>query len=94
MSSLKAVLFDMDDTLLDWSRRSGDWASHERAHLQHVFDYVVETIQPIFSPVADFFDEVRRISRQAWLFLGRRGWTPNTPITPLTMGRRCSWRLI
>ncbi|HRE47349.1 MAG TPA: HAD family hydrolase [Aggregatilineales bacterium] len=67
MSSLKAVLFDMDDTLLDWSRRSGDWASHERAHLQHVFDYVVETIQPIFSPVADFFDEVRRISRQAWL---------------------------
>lgn len=36
---LKAVLFDLDDTLLDWSGFSEDWDSVHRDHLAGVLDY-------------------------------------------------------
>lgn len=35
---LKAILFDLDDTLLDWSGFHGDWAQFERPLLQGVYD--------------------------------------------------------
>jgi putative hydrolase of the HAD superfamily len=44
---LKAVLFDLDDTLLDWSGFNGEWGSMERKHLAGVFDYICEEIQPL-----------------------------------------------
>ncbi|MEL6308182.1 MAG: HAD family hydrolase [Chloroflexota bacterium] len=40
MSDIQAILFDMDDTLIDWSEADPDWEKREREHLQRVFDYM------------------------------------------------------
>lgn len=44
---IKGVLFDMDDTLIDWSGFSGDWRSIEHRHLKRVYDYLVEQKRPL-----------------------------------------------
>jgi putative hydrolase of the HAD superfamily len=44
---LKAVLFDLDDTLLDWSGFDHNWPALERRHLRGIFDYIGAEIQPI-----------------------------------------------
>ncbi len=44
---LKGVLFDLDDTLIDWSGFDDDWSSMERKHLRGVFDYISAEIQPL-----------------------------------------------
>jgi HAD superfamily hydrolase (TIGR01662 family) len=62
---LKAVLFDMDDTLLDWSLRSVDWLTYERRHLENVRAYIAQTVKPIERP-NEFYDLVRYYSRQGW----------------------------
>lgn len=49
MSELKAVLFDLDDTLIDWSGFKADWAAVEQKHLRGVFDHVCAT-----HPLKDF----------------------------------------
>jgi len=42
---LKAVIFDLDDTLIDWSGVDGDHAGREAARLSHVFDTICEQYQ-------------------------------------------------
>jgi len=44
---LKAVLFDLDDTLLDPSDFDHNWPALERQHLRKIFDYVGAEIQPM-----------------------------------------------
>jgi HAD superfamily hydrolase (TIGR01509 family) len=44
---LKAVLFDLDDTLLDWSGFKNNWSEIDRRHLRSLFDYVGAEIHPI-----------------------------------------------
>jgi putative hydrolase of the HAD superfamily len=44
---LKAILFDMDDTLIDWSGRSQEWADFDRYHLARVFEQVRQTTFPL-----------------------------------------------
>lgn len=44
---LKAVLFDLDDTLLDWSGFNNNWTALERKHLSGVFSYISSEIQPL-----------------------------------------------
>ena len=44
---LKGVLFDLDDTLLDWSGFDDDWSAMERGHLRGVFDYISAEIHPL-----------------------------------------------
>lgn len=39
---LRAVLFDLDDTLIDWSKFNEDWATLERRYLRGVCDYFAE----------------------------------------------------
>lgn len=45
--TLKGILFDLDDTLLDWSHFGGDWSAMERDHLRGVFDYIRAEIHPL-----------------------------------------------
>jgi HAD superfamily hydrolase (TIGR01509 family) len=61
---LKAVLFDMDDTLLDWSGFKTEWAIMERKHLAKVLDYLSD-----FHPINDYdayMREVRQRTVAAW----------------------------
>jgi len=44
---LKAILFDLDDTLIDWSACNLDWQQLERYHLGRVFDYVQAEVHPL-----------------------------------------------
>ena len=44
---LKAIIFDVDDTLLDWEPREQDWFEYDRDHLRSVYDYVDREIHPL-----------------------------------------------
>ncbi len=62
---LKAVLFDLDDTLLDWSGFSDEWPNFERQFLRRVFEYVGTGAHPI--PDFDAFAaDFRARMRDAW----------------------------
>lgn len=43
--ALKAVLFDLDDTLIDWRNFALDWREHEAIHLNYVLAYLSEVGQ-------------------------------------------------
>ncbi len=63
---LKAVIFDMDDTLLDWSQRSQDWQEYHRQHLEQVFQYIAREVHPVRA-FDQFYETTLLLSRQAWL---------------------------
>jgi HAD superfamily hydrolase (TIGR01509 family) len=73
---LKAVFFDMDDTLIDWSQRSVDWGEFERRHLERVFNYVAREVHPIQMPDV-FYDAVHYFARQSWMEAEREMRAPN-----------------
>ncbi len=62
---LKAMLFDLDDTLIDWSRSDQEWEVRERELMRGVFDYVREQVHPL-----DDYDRLLAnfslYTRQAW----------------------------
>ncbi len=65
MSGLKAVLFDLDDTLIDWSGFKADWAVVEHKHLSGVFNYLRADVHPL--PDLDaYVAEVRNRLMGAW----------------------------
>lgn len=63
---LKAVIFDLDDTLLDWAKRSQDWSAFEREHLGRVITFLEAAGHSVERPDA-FFDRVSQLSRDAWI---------------------------
>jgi len=65
-AKLKAVMFDMDDTLVDWSRRAQDWAEYERQHLELVFNYISRDVHPLETSDA-FYRATTELARRAWL---------------------------
>jgi putative hydrolase of the HAD superfamily len=62
---LKAVLFDLDDTLLDWRGFQQDWPTFEEAYLRRVFDYICTEAVPL-PDFNGFISEFRVRSREAW----------------------------
>jgi FMN phosphatase YigB (HAD superfamily) len=62
---LKAVLFDLDDTLLDWSTFEGDWAQMEQGHLENVFRYISSELHPL-EDAAAYYAEFRSRTIEAW----------------------------
>ncbi|MBL8164774.1 MAG: HAD-IA family hydrolase [Anaerolineae bacterium] len=62
---LKAVLFDLDDTLLDWRGFQQEWPSYEQHMLRRLFDHVNrdEALLPDF---AAFENEFRDRTREGW----------------------------
>ncbi len=62
---LKAILFDLDDTLIDWSGFGRQWESRERKLLTGVFDYIGRDVHPLgkFQLLVDNFGTA---SRTAW----------------------------
>lgn len=63
----KAVLFDMDDTLIDWSGWSGEWQQLEQRHLQQVYDLLVNAKRPLNTDFATFFGSYHNRLRDAWM---------------------------
>lgn len=63
--TLKAVLFDLDDTLLDWSGFKQEWAAFEIDYLRRVFDYVSAEIHPL-GELDAYVTEFRSRTRDAW----------------------------
>jgi len=61
---LKAVIFDVDDTLLDWSGVTRSWPESERPHLDGVVRYI-QTIYPALSAEM-FIHEYSTRVQSAW----------------------------
>ncbi|NDJ85515.1 MAG: HAD family hydrolase [Chloroflexi bacterium] len=62
---LKAILFDMDDTLIDWSQRAEDWTDYNRRHMGRVFEQVRHHLSPQHDEDA-FHDEVWKRTLETW----------------------------
>lgn len=63
--TLKAVLFDLDDTLLDWSGVSLEWMAYEAHFLRRVFTFIAEEVHPLPSE-QNFVQEFYRRTREGW----------------------------
>lgn len=63
---LKAVLFDLDDTLLDWSGPVPAWHEIETPHLRRVYDYVHSDMGPLDASFEHFADEYSRRAYESW----------------------------
>jgi FMN phosphatase YigB (HAD superfamily) len=62
---LKAILFDLDDTLLDWRGFQQDWPRFEERLLRRVFNYICREIIEL-SDFQAFVFEFRNHMRDAW----------------------------
>jgi putative hydrolase of the HAD superfamily len=62
---LKAILFDLDDTLLDWRGFTHQWPEFEEAFLGRVFTAISHHIVPLTNFRA-FVDDFRERIREAW----------------------------
>lgn len=64
-TQLKAILFDLDDTLLDWSAFHQDWETVHRRHLASVFNYFRESGYAL-DALTSFEDAFRERTSEAW----------------------------
>lgn len=65
-SELKGILFDFDDTLIDWSLVELDWREVESSRLSRVHEYINRDIQPFETPLADLVTAYMNRTRDAW----------------------------
>jgi putative hydrolase of the HAD superfamily len=64
--ALKAIFFDLDDTLIDWSNFSADWREKEIQHLTGVYQYVTRNGGTISTTIATLQDYYNKQVREAW----------------------------
>lgn len=62
---LKAVLFDLDDTLLDWSGFKSDWVTLESNHLSGVVEFIRSQGYPL-DDIQAYTAEFRNRTTAAW----------------------------
>lgn len=65
MAQLKAILFDLDETLIDWQGVTRAWEDGEREHLRGVFEYLQRGVYPLRDFDA-FCAEYLSRTRDAW----------------------------
>ncbi|MCB8980814.1 MAG: HAD family hydrolase [Ardenticatenaceae bacterium] len=65
MARIRAVLFDMDDTLIDWSGAQGDVTTIEIRHLKNVYDHLTRQNHKL-PPFQDFFEQFRATMIAVW----------------------------
>lgn len=63
---LKAILFDLDDTLIEWKFPFDEWEARELQHLRGVYDYFCQIGPPAFDLEA-YKNEYMRRTREAWM---------------------------
>ncbi len=64
---LKAVLFDLDDTLVDWGDMSESWQDVEARHLASLYRHVQEVGGKLSADLATFSEHYGRRLREAWM---------------------------
>lgn len=64
---IKGVLFDMDDTLIDWHGFGGDWRAIEHRHLKRVYDFLVENKRPLRVNFEQFSTRYGYYVRDLWV---------------------------
>ncbi len=62
---LKAILFDLDDTLIDWSHFEHNWQKIEAVHLEKLYAHLCATIHS-FSDQKSFTTAYTQRTRNAW----------------------------
>ena len=63
---IEGVLFDMDNTLIDWSGFDDNWADMEHGHLQLVYDYLAQNERPLNTEFQVFATSYRDGVEGAW----------------------------
>lgn len=63
---VRAVLFDLDDTLIDWSGFTGNWYEIEPRHLTYVYEYLASEVGGLRVNVDGFIEEFSRRAREGW----------------------------
>jgi len=63
---VRAILFDLDDTLIDWSGFTGNWYEIEPRHLTYVYEYLIATVGELHVNAEGFIDEFSRRARDGW----------------------------
>lgn len=65
---LKAILFDIDETLIDWRGFTGVWLDVERPHIQKVYDHLRQEVAPADWPVTaeQFVHDYLRRLQETW----------------------------
>ncbi|MDL1901721.1 HAD family hydrolase [Anaerolineae bacterium CFX9] len=64
---LQAVIFDLDDTLIDWSRFSADWLAIEARHIAGFCEFVRANGFDDFVDAEAFGKEFRSRSSEKWM---------------------------
>lgn len=62
---LKAILFDLDDTLIDWRNPATNWQEGSRAHMRKVFHYLNNHIHTL-EDEEGFHDLAWELTLQEW----------------------------
>lgn len=63
---IKGVLFDMDNTLIDWHGFDGNWFEMEREHLGKVLNFLETAGRPLEASLDDFAQTYTELTRDAW----------------------------
>ena len=76
---LKAVLFDFDDTLIDWSGVQLDWREIEAERLARVLRFLDQRLSRTHIELAQLVDRYTRRTREAWMIARANLRAPNMP---------------
>jgi putative hydrolase of the HAD superfamily len=71
-AQLRAVLFDIDDTLIDWSQRSQSNQNHRIMHLGRTYRYALDSGYRMNAPESTFYEIALGLFDQAWS-VGKQG---------------------
>ena len=78
-SRLQGILFDFDDTLIDWSNFNGNWREKEREHLQGVLTYIQHEIYDLDITLDSLADDYMERTAEAWAEARGSLRAPNMP---------------
>lgn len=62
---IQAVLFDLDDTLIDWSEQTGNYLDFTRPHLDNIYDFLSKQDHPLPTR-QEFYDIYINVLVEAW----------------------------
>jgi len=67
MRSIDTVLFDLDDTLIDWSEQDTFWPSIGRPHAAQMYRYVREQVPDLAVDQETFIQRLDHVTIEAWM---------------------------